>query len=103
VHELDAPALTGRPYERATGATSALLGVLRTVMKTEPVQPDTLLGGKDGKDGKATLPTRMLAYDHGQALASTEQVEALGYTLLLPGHGEPVRAQRAAAPPAARQ
>jgi glyoxylase-like metal-dependent hydrolase (beta-lactamase superfamily II) len=52
---------------------------------------DTLLG--DSK-GKATLPTKAIAYDYAEALAAAEAIEATRYTLLLPGHGEPVRAER---------
>jgi glyoxylase-like metal-dependent hydrolase (beta-lactamase superfamily II) len=52
---------------------------------------DTLLG--DSK-GKATPPTKAIAYDYAEALAAAEAIEATRYTLLLPGHGEPVRAER---------
>jgi glyoxylase-like metal-dependent hydrolase (beta-lactamase superfamily II) len=52
---------------------------------------DTLLG--DSK-GNAAPPMKAIAYDHKEALAAAEAIEATRYTLLLPGHGEPVRAER---------
>jgi glyoxylase-like metal-dependent hydrolase (beta-lactamase superfamily II) len=52
---------------------------------------DTLLG--DSK-GNAALPTKAIAYDYAEALAAAEAIEATRYTLLLPGHGEPVRTER---------
>ena len=53
---------------------------------------DTVNGDSNGKPQP---PTKMLAYDYAGALDSARQIEALGYTLLLPGHGEPVRASKA--------
>jgi glyoxylase-like metal-dependent hydrolase (beta-lactamase superfamily II) len=52
---------------------------------------DTLLG--DSK-GNAAPPTKAIAYDYAEALAAAEAIEATHYTLLLPGHGEPVRVDR---------
>jgi glyoxylase-like metal-dependent hydrolase (beta-lactamase superfamily II) len=52
---------------------------------------DTLLGNAQGEP---TQPTKALAHTYDQALASAAAVEALDYTLLLPGHGEPVRMER---------
>jgi glyoxylase-like metal-dependent hydrolase (beta-lactamase superfamily II) len=52
---------------------------------------DTLLG--DSK-GNAAPPMKAIAYDYKEALAAAEAIEATHYTLLLPGHGEPVRAER---------
>jgi hydroxyacylglutathione hydrolase len=129
IHEADAPALTGAPYQRATGLLGAVFGLLRTVMKTKPIQPDILL--KDGdtvagfrvhhllghtqgsvvlerddgavfsgdtllgdSQGRPAQPTKALAYDYEQVVAAAEAIEAMRYTLLLPGHGEPVRIDR---------
>jgi glyoxylase-like metal-dependent hydrolase (beta-lactamase superfamily II) len=55
---------------------------------------DTLNGDAHGKP---RAPTKALACDYGAALDSAAKIEALGYTLLLPGHGEPVRVERAGA------
>ena len=129
IHGSDAPALTGAPYQRATGMSGAVFGLMRMVMKTKPIQPDILL--KDGDTvagfrvrhlpghtqgsvvlvrddgvvfsgdtllgdakGKPVSPTKALAYDYERAVAGAEAIEAMCYTLLLPGHGEPVRFDR---------
>ncbi len=57
---------------------------------------DAALGGRaaDGSDGYAHVPRRGLALDYGEALASFDTIEASGYTLLLPGHGDPVSPTR---------
>lgn len=52
---------------------------------------DTLLG--DAK-GRAKPPMKPIAYDYAVTLEAAEAIEATRYTLLLPGHGEPVRAAR---------
>ena len=44
--------------------------------------------------GRVRLPVKMLCADYDQALASAEAIRALGYRILLPGHGEPVFAKR---------
>ena len=44
--------------------------------------------------GQARPPVKMLCADYEQALASAETIRALGYRILLPGHGEPVLAER---------
>jgi len=129
IHEADVPALTGAPYDRATGFSGALFRAASAVLKTPPLQPDIVLHDGDtisgfhvhhlpghtlgsivlerddgvvfsgdtlngDAHGRPALPAKGLAYDHGQALVSAAAIEALGYTLLLPGHGEPVRAKR---------
>jgi glyoxylase-like metal-dependent hydrolase (beta-lactamase superfamily II) len=52
---------------------------------------DTLLGDSEGK---AAPPMKAIAYDYPEALAAAKAIEATQYTLLLPGHGEPVRVER---------
>jgi glyoxylase-like metal-dependent hydrolase (beta-lactamase superfamily II) len=126
IHEADAPALTGAPYERATGISRALFALLRPFLRTQRAEPDILLRDGDtvaglrvrhmpghtagsivltrpdgvvfsgdallgDAKGDAEQPRKMLAYDYGDAVASAGAIEAMGYTLLLPGHGEPVR------------
>jgi glyoxylase-like metal-dependent hydrolase (beta-lactamase superfamily II) len=127
IHEADAPALTGAPYQRATGLSGAIFGAMRAVWRSKPVEPDILLHDGDtisgfrvhhwaghtpgsivlerddgvvfsgdtllgGKDGTATQPTKGLAHDYDQLRASAKAVEDTHYTLLLPGHFDPVRA-----------
>ena len=126
IHEADAPALTGAPYERATGFSRALFALLRPILRTQRAEPDILLHDGDtvaglgvhhmpghttgsivltrpdgvvfsgdallgDAKGAAEQPRKRLAYDYGEAVASASAIEAMGYTLLLPGHGEPVR------------
>jgi glyoxylase-like metal-dependent hydrolase (beta-lactamase superfamily II) len=43
------------------------------------------------KHGQVRPPTPSLAWDPGQAARSAEKLQGLGYTLLLTGHGAPVR------------
>lgn len=52
---------------------------------------DTLLS--DSK-GHVRPPIEMLSADYEQALASADTIRALGYRILLPGHGAPVIAER---------
>lgn len=50
---------------------------------------DTVLGDRDGRP---QMPHKGLAYDHPEALDSAHAILDSGYTLVLPGHGEPIRA-----------
>jgi glyoxylase-like metal-dependent hydrolase (beta-lactamase superfamily II) len=56
---------------------------------------DALLGDAEGHERP---PRESIAADYPQALASAERIRALGYRILLPGHGEPVFAGKAGEP-----
>lgn len=52
---------------------------------------DALLGDSAGR---VQPPTEALALNPARALASADMIESLGFTTLLPGHGQPVRRTR---------